>query len=64
MSAAIVMDNGSGWTKAGVAGDDKPKVVFQSIVGRPKHQVSHSLLSSLDQAEQLRWQIRFKYAKS
>jgi actin beta/gamma 1 len=36
--AAIVVDNGSGMCKAGFAGDDAPRVVFPSIVGRPKHQ--------------------------
>jgi len=36
--AAIVVDNGSGMCKAGFAGDDAPRVVFPSIVGRPRHQ--------------------------
>ncbi|XP_041473522.1 actin, cytoplasmic-like [Lytechinus variegatus] len=35
---AIVIDNGSGTTKAGYAGDDKPKFVFPTTVGRPRHQ--------------------------
>merc|ERR1712045_867142 len=34
--AAIVVDNGSGMCKAGFAGDDAPRAVFPSIVGRPK----------------------------
>jgi actin-related protein len=34
--AAIVVDNGSGMVKAGFAGDDAPRTVFPSIVGRPK----------------------------
>jgi len=34
--AALVVDNGSGMCKAGFAGDDAPRVVFPSIVGRPK----------------------------
>lgn len=38
--AAIVIDNGSGMCKAGFAGDDAPRAVFPSIVGRPRHQVS------------------------
>ena len=33
--AALVMDNGSGMCKAGFAGDDSPRAVFPSIVGRP-----------------------------
>jgi len=34
--AAMVVDNGSGMCKAGFAGDDAPRAVFPSIVGRPK----------------------------
>ena len=34
---ALVLDNGSGMCKAGFAGDDAPRAVFPSIVGRPKH---------------------------
>ena len=33
---AIVCDNGSGMVKAGFAGDDAPRTVFPSIVGRPR----------------------------
>ena len=35
-TAALVVDNGSGMCKAGFAGDDAPRSVFPSIVGRPK----------------------------
>jgi len=35
--AALVVDNGSGMVKAGFAGDDAPRAVFPSIVGRPRH---------------------------
>ncbi|CAL4061107.1 unnamed protein product, partial [Meganyctiphanes norvegica] len=35
---ALVCDNGSGMVKAGFAGDDAPRAVFPSIVGRPRHQ--------------------------
>lgn len=35
---AIVCDNGSGLVKSGFAGDDAPRAVFPSIVGRPRHQ--------------------------
>jgi len=35
--AAIVVDNGFGMCKAGFAGDDAPRAVFPSIVGRPRH---------------------------
>ena len=34
----MVVDNGSGMCKAGFAGDDAPRAVFPSIVGRPRHQ--------------------------
>lgn len=33
-----MIDNGSGMCKAGFAGDDAPRAVFPSIVGRPRHQ--------------------------
>jgi len=35
--AALVVDNGTGMCKAGFAGDDAPRAVFPSIVGRAKH---------------------------
>jgi len=34
----LVIDNGSGMVKAGFAGDDAPRAVFPSIVGRARHQ--------------------------
>ncbi|KAI5168643.1 actin beta/gamma 1 [Pancytospora epiphaga] len=34
---AIVIDNGSGMAKTGFAGDDAPRAVFPSIIGRPRH---------------------------
>ncbi|KAG7156700.1 Actin-3-like 2, partial [Homarus americanus] len=37
-ATALVVDNGSGMVKAGFAGDDAPRAVFPSIVGRPRHQ--------------------------
>ena len=43
-TAALVVDNGSGMCKAGFAGDDAPRAVFPSIVGRPRHQVKKSIL--------------------
>ncbi|OIT38619.1 actin-101 [Nicotiana attenuata] len=33
----LVIDNGTGLSKAGFAGDDSPRAVFESIVGRPRH---------------------------
>ena len=34
---ALVVDNGSGMSKAGFAGDDAPRAVFSSVVAPPKH---------------------------
>ncbi|KAL3899208.1 MAG: hypothetical protein SGPRY_012684 [Prymnesium sp.] len=34
--AALIFDNGSGMCKAGFAGDDAPRAVFPSIIGRPR----------------------------
>ena len=34
---AIVCDNGSGVVKAGFSGDDNPRAIFPSIIGRPKN---------------------------
>ncbi|XP_028269483.1 actin, cytoskeletal 3-like [Parambassis ranga] len=39
--AALVIDNGSGMCKAGFAGDDAPRAVFPSIVGRPRNKIWH-----------------------
>ncbi|XP_078397003.1 actin, cytoplasmic type 5-like isoform X1 [Cetorhinus maximus] len=36
--AALVVDNGSGMCKAGFAGDDAPRAVFPSIVGKLEHE--------------------------
>ncbi|KAK6130312.1 hypothetical protein DH2020_035947 [Rehmannia glutinosa] len=33
----VVCDNGTGMMKAGFAGDDAPRAVFSSLVGRPRH---------------------------
>jgi len=35
--AACVIDNGSGMMKAGFSGDDAPRAVFPSVIGRPKY---------------------------
>ena len=40
--AALVVDNGSGMCKGGFAGDDAPRAVFPSIVGRPRHKVCNN----------------------
>ena len=41
---AQVIDNGSGMCKAGFAGDDAPRAVFPSIVGRPKTTASRAMI--------------------
>ena len=33
---AVVVDNGSGMIKAGFGGDDAPRSVFATVVGRPR----------------------------
>lgn len=53
-STALVCDNGSGLCKAGFAGDDAPRAVFPSIVGRPRHQVTATLMLMLPQPLPLR----------
>ncbi|XP_035216201.1 actin-85C-like [Stegodyphus dumicola] len=35
--SVIVMDNGTGFCKAGFAGDSSPQVEFPSVVGRPRY---------------------------
>ena len=45
--AALVIDNGSGMCKAGFAGDDAPRAVFPSIVGRPRHQGNFFTVSNI-----------------
>lgn len=40
-SDTLVIDAGSGILKAGFAGDDAPRVVYQNLVGRPKLMVMH-----------------------
>ncbi|XP_066291396.1 actin, cytoplasmic 3-like [Branchiostoma lanceolatum] len=39
-SSPVVVDNGSGMCKAGFAGDDAPRAVFPSVIGRPRHQAT------------------------
>ena len=45
---AVVIDNGSGTCKAGFAGDDAPRSVFATVVGRPK---VPGIMVGLDQKE-------------
>lgn len=42
----VVIDNGSGLVKAGIAGEEKPQAVFPSFVGTAKHE--RCMLGGLD----------------
>ena len=35
-STSLVIDNGSGMMKAGYSGDDTPRVIFPTVIGKPK----------------------------
>jgi len=39
---AIVIDIGSGTIKAGFAGQDTPKSIFESVIGKPDKNTSSS----------------------
>lgn len=42
--AAVVIDMGTGFTKSGLAGDEKPRSIVPSIVGVPKYRTKESPL--------------------
>ncbi|VDM64533.1 unnamed protein product [Angiostrongylus costaricensis] len=68
---ALVIDNGSGMCKAGLAGDNAPRAAFPSIVGRPRHQgiytlgiltfrypIEHGIVTNWDDMEKI-WRHSF-----
>lgn len=50
-----------GFTRAGFAGDDAPKTVFPSIVGRPRHQEGGNQIFVGEEAESKRADLTLKY---
>lgn len=48
-SQVVIIDNGSGMMKAGIAGDEAPSVIFPAIVGKPK---GPSAMQGVTQKEQ------------
>jgi actin len=48
MNPAVIFDNGSGLFKAGLGDDDSPRVMFPTIIGKPKNP---SLMVGMDQKD-------------
>lgn len=54
---AVVIDNGSSMIKAGFAGDDAPRAIFPSVVGR-KYPIERGIVTDWDDMEKI-WHHTF-----
>ncbi|KAF6756160.1 hypothetical protein DFP72DRAFT_894742 [Ephemerocybe angulata] len=45
-NAAVVIENGSSLCKAGFAGEDGPRTVFPSFIGRPLQGGAHTAIEN------------------
>lgn len=57
VSIPVIIDNGSGLCKAGLAGEEDPSVVFSATVGRTRYQVCCGLYMSIWYSNRARYNI-------